>query len=113
MTLTSKRIIYSLVLLLYIIVLVALPLNYFTVLIIVPFIASGWAIFVLVSFLKNLKAFKADIASDLETSWESDQEFIAKWESEPKDIEWKFHTLIIIGWTIYYILMIITGLIRR
>ena len=54
MTLTSKKIIYSLVLLLYIIV---ASLNYFTVLIIVPFIASGWAIFVPGLILKESQGF--------------------------------------------------------
>ena len=113
MILTRKKIVYPLVLLLYVVILLALPLNYFTILIIVPFIATGWALLALISFLKNLNAFRADIASDAEIDWEDSGEYIVTWEEEPRDIEWKYHTVICILWTLYYFLSIIIGLIIR
>ena len=113
MTKTTKVTVYSIVFLLYLSVMIALPLNFFTILIIVPFIASGWAAVVLVQFLKERKQFMADIEVDKAVQWDSDNTYLVKWEEEPKDIEWKFHTIVCVVWVLYNISMLVMGLAMR
>ena len=113
MTNSTKMYVYSTILLLYLAVMIALPLNFFVVLIIVPFVASGWAVVILAQFLVGRKKFMDDIESDKTANWEDDNTYLAKWEEEPKDLEWKFHTVICVGWPIYYFGMLILGLLMR
>ena len=113
MTKTTKLTVYSIVFFLYLAIMVALPLNFFLILIIVPFIASGWAAVVLIQFIKDRKQFMADIDVDKAVQWDSDNTYLVKWEEEPKDIEWKFHTVICVVWVIYYISMLVMGLVIR
>lgn len=92
MSKNMKITLYSLILLLYGVVMVAFLMNYFVILMIVPFLAMGWAISVLFTFLKDLNKFRDDIKEDSLKNWGEVTSVVVEWEDEPKDIEWKFET---------------------
>lgn len=111
---TKKIIMYGGTFLLYAITMIALPFNWFMPLIIVPFIALGWASFVLYRFIKDYKTFKDDIAEDKEANWDTEaKEFDVTWEENPRDIEWKFETLAIGFFSLMYVLYIVIGFAMR
>ena len=105
MSKTVKNIVYSLGLVIYLGIMVSLLCNFYMPLIIVPVVACTWGAIVLIGFLKDLKRFKADIATDANKEWETDaKEYEAIYEEEPHDIEWKYETVAIIGFTAMWVI---------
>ncbi|MCI5800856.1 MAG: hypothetical protein SOX72_01495 [Oscillospiraceae bacterium] len=114
MSKTVKNIVYSLGLVIYLGIMVSLLCNFYMPLIIVPVVACTWGAIVLVGFLKDLKRFKADIATDANKEWEADaKEYEATYEEEPHDIEWRYETIAIIGFTAMWVIYLIVGFAAR
>ena len=114
MTKQGKTILYSAILCVDGFIMLSLLFNNFMALIIVPFVAWGWALVVLVGFIRDRKRFAADIASDKDADWNSEtKELKVVWEEEPHDIEWKFETIAIYGFTALIVIYWISGLMAR
>ena len=117
MSKTTKGIVYTIVLLAYGFIMVSLIANFFSALILAPILALGWATVVLISFIKNLGTFRKDLKEDEAKDWHgnqaSDDAAAVIHEVEPHDIEWKFETIALIGFTVLYLAMLVTGLMWR
>lgn len=104
-----KRVLYLCIILSYGLVMTAFLFNYFIILIIVPFMAIGWALTVFITFLKDLHRFSEDIREDSLKNWGEVTSVVVEWEEEPKDIEWKFETTAMILFPLYIIVYIVIG----
>jgi len=110
MSKSAKISLYSLIMLLYGVIMVAFLMNYFIILIIVPFLALGWAVSVLVSFIKDLNKFREDIKEDSLKNWGEVTSVVVEWEEEPRDIEWKFETAAMILFPLFILAYWVIGI---
>lgn len=94
---------------LYGIVFWGLVANVFETLFIVPLLACGWAISMLVMLVKNWKPLWASLNTETVVSGAEGNSF----EEEPKDSFWVLHTIAVIFFAIYYIGVIGIDLITR
>lgn len=114
MSKTAKHVVYSIVLLIYLGIMISLVCNFYLPLIMVPIVACGWGTVVLVGFIRDRKRFKEDIASDANKEWEGDaDDYKVVYEEEPHDIEWKYETAAIIGFTGMWVVYLIVGFLAR
>ncbi len=83
--------------------------NVFETLYIVPILASGWAISMLIMFIKNWKSLWKSLNEETVMSDTN----VTNYEQEPKDSFWVLHTIALIFFTCYYIGVIVIDLISR
>lgn len=98
---------------LYGIVLWGLPANKFEVLYIVPLLASGWAISMIVLLIKTWKSLWASMSGSKGSTMQETAEYVEHWENEPRDTFWYIHTISLVAFALYYFGVIIFDLITR